>query len=57
MKPIPLSSSATPTTIPNRPSLSAMYEVLRAVVNAVSVTQRSRAPFATGRLLAESISA
>ena len=45
---MPDSRSATPTTMPKSASCSAMYDVFRAVVSAVSVTQTLRAPFATG---------
>ncbi len=48
MKPIPVSSSANPTTIPKSATCCAMYARFSADVSAVSVTHRSRAPFATG---------
>ena len=48
MKPIPLSSSAIPTTTPKSARLSAMKETFSAVESAVAVTQVSRAAFEIG---------
>ena len=45
---MPVSRSATPTTIPNSESCSAMYDMLSAVVSAVSVTHMFRSPFSMG---------
>ena len=47
-KPTPVSSRATPTTIPKSASWSAMYAELSAVVSAVSVTHTLRAAFWIG---------
>ena len=46
--PIPVSSSATPTTIPKFAIWVARYDVLRAVASAVSVTQTLRPALSSG---------
>jgi len=45
---MPVSSSAAPITIANRPTDDAKYDVLSAVLSAVSVTHTSRAGLSTG---------
>ena len=47
-RPIPVTSSATPTTMPKSEICSAMYETFRPVASAVSVIQRFLAAFEIG---------
>ena len=56
-KPKPESNNATPTTSEKSEIWSAIYAVFNAVVNAVSVTHRFRAAFATGCFVAASTNA